>query len=164
MDGRCGVDFFRACGYGAAMGNADAITLAVADEITQSNGCNCVAVFPERRLGLAAPISSHGGMQMMTRDMLRQDHALRSDKAWDALCGLPIGDSFGDAARKPDDQRDYGFTTDFHKGESWSTDNAKFALLAAETIISCGGDFPPRKWRGCGRSTRCCRTSCAGAA
>ena len=101
---------------------------------------------------------------MMTRDMLRQDHALRSDKARDALCGLPIGDSFGDAARKPDDQRDYGFTTDFHKGESWSTDNAKCALLAAETIISCGGDFPPRKWRGCGRSTRCCRTSCAGAA
>ena len=78
---------------------------------------------------------------MMTRDMLRQDHALLSDKARGALCGLAIGDSFGDAARKPDYQRDYGFTTDFHKGESWSTDDTEFALLVAETIISCGGDF-----------------------
>ena len=50
------MDFFRVCGYGVAMGNADEITLAAADEITESNDCDGVAVFLERRLGLYAPI------------------------------------------------------------------------------------------------------------
>lgn len=77
----------------------------------------------------------------MTRSELRQQRTLLSDKARGALCGLAIGDSFGDAARKPEYQRDYGFTTDFHPGEAWSTDDTEFALLVAETIIECGGDF-----------------------
>ena len=37
--------------------------------------------------------------------------------------------------------RDYGFTTDFNKGASWSTDDTEFALLVAETILEKGGDF-----------------------
>ena len=78
---------------------------------------------------------------MLTREQLKADRALLSDKAKGALCGLAIGDSFGDAARKPDYQRDYGITTDFHPGESWSTDDTEFALMVAETIIQAGGDF-----------------------
>lgn len=88
---------------------------------------------------------------MMTREQLIADRALLSDKARGALCGLAIGDSFGDAARKPDYQRDYGITTDFHPGESWSTDDTEFALMVAETIIEAGGDFTAedveRMWR-----------------
>lgn len=78
---------------------------------------------------------------MISREALRQNPALLRDKTRGALCGLAIGDSFGDAARKPDYQRDYGFTTDFHKGEAWSTDDTEFALLVAQTIIERGGDF-----------------------
>ena len=55
-DESCDVDFFRACGYGVAMGNADDVTLAAADDITESNDCDGVAVFLERRLGLYASI------------------------------------------------------------------------------------------------------------
>jgi len=57
------------------------------------------------------------------------------------LCGLAIGDSFGDAARKPDNQRDFGITTDFNKGASWSTDDTEFALLTVEMLINCGGNL-----------------------
>lgn len=78
---------------------------------------------------------------MITRQELLQDRARLTDKAIGALCGLAIGDSFGDAARMPENQRDYGFTTDFNKGASWSTDDTEFALLVAETILSKGGDF-----------------------
>ncbi|MCR1842253.1 ADP-ribosylglycohydrolase family protein [Murimonas intestini] len=78
---------------------------------------------------------------MITRQQLLADRELLTDKATGALCGLAIGDSFGDAARMPENQRDYGFTTDFNKGASWSTDDTEFALLVAETIISRGGDF-----------------------
>lgn len=78
---------------------------------------------------------------MITRQELLQDRVRLTDKAIGALCGLAIGDSFGDAARMPENQRDYGFTTDFNKGASWSTDDTEFALLVAETILSKGGDF-----------------------
>ena len=78
---------------------------------------------------------------MITRQQLIENRELLNDKAIGALCGLAIGDSFGDAARMPDNQRDYGFITDFNKGASWSTDDTEFALLVAETIISKGGDF-----------------------
>ncbi len=88
---------------------------------------------------------------MLTRKDLCKDRALLSDKARGALCGLAIGDSFGDAARKPEYQRDYGITTDFHLGESWSTDDTEFALMVAETILEAGGDFTAqdveRMWR-----------------
>lgn len=78
---------------------------------------------------------------MITRQQLLADKDLLTDKAVGALCGLAIGDSLGDAARTPDNQRDYGFTTDFNKGASWSTDDTEFALLVAETILAKGGDF-----------------------
>ena len=88
---------------------------------------------------------------MLTREDLKNNPALLSDKARGALCGLAVGDSFGDAARKPEYQRDYGITTDFHLGESWSTDDTEFALMVAETIIEAGGDFTAedveRMWR-----------------
>mgnify|MGYP005770331893 FL=1 len=78
---------------------------------------------------------------MITRQQLLNDRDLLTDKAVGALCGLAIGDSLGDAARMPENQRDYGFTTDFNKGASWSTDDTEFALLVVETILSKGGDF-----------------------
>ena len=88
---------------------------------------------------------------MLTRKQLQADAALLSGKARGALCGLAIGDSFGDAARKPEYQRDYGITTDFHPGEAWSTDDTEFALMVAETILEAGGDFTAedveRMWR-----------------
>ena len=56
---------------------------------------------------------------MLTRQELLSNRELLIDKTRGALCGLAIGDSFGDAARTPPTiQRDYGFITDFHKGDS----------------------------------------------
>ncbi len=78
---------------------------------------------------------------MLLRDDLINNRELALDKAIGALIGLAIGDSFGDAARKPDNQRDYGFTTDFHKGASWSTDDTEFALLCAKLLIDTKGEF-----------------------
>jgi ADP-ribosylglycohydrolase len=77
---------------------------------------------------------------MLTRKYLIENKDIALDKAMGALCGLAIGDSFGDAARSPENQRDYGFTTDFNKGASWSTDDTEFALMTAEIMIQCGGD------------------------
>ena len=79
---------------------------------------------------------------MRKREELVKDRQLALDKAKGSLCGLAIGDSFGDAARKPDFQRDYGITTDFQKGASWSTDDTEFALLTAYNLIRHGGTFP----------------------
>lgn len=78
---------------------------------------------------------------MILRADLIKDAKLKNDKALGALSGLAIGDSFGDAARMPENQRDYGFTTDFNKGASWSTDDTEFALMVAQTMIEAGGDF-----------------------
>lgn len=78
---------------------------------------------------------------MLTRDDLIKNEELASDKAKGSLCGLAIGDSLGDAARKPEFQRDYGITTDFQKGASWSTDDTEFALLTALNLIQSGGSF-----------------------
>ena len=78
---------------------------------------------------------------MIKREDLIQNRELALNKAKGSLCGLAIGDSFGDAARKPDFQRDYGITTDFQKGASWSTDDTEFALLTALNLIQSGGNF-----------------------
>lgn len=78
---------------------------------------------------------------MLTRKYLIENKDLALDKAIGSLSGLAIGDSFGDAARGPENQRDYGITTDFNKGASWSTDDTEFALMTAETMIKCGGNF-----------------------
>ena len=66
---------------------------------------------------------------MLTRQELLQNPDLYRDKALGALIGLAIGDSFGDASRKPENQMAYGFTTDFNKGASWSTDDTELSLI-----------------------------------
>lgn len=76
-----------------------------------------------------------------TKQFLCANKEVALDKAIGSLIGLAIGDSLGDAARKPDQQRDYGFTTDFHQGASWSTDDTEFALMTVDTILRAGGDF-----------------------
>ena len=78
---------------------------------------------------------------MLSRKELAQNRQLAVDKARGSLCGLAIGDSFGDAARKPDFQRDYGITSDFQKGASWSTDDTEFALMTALNLIQTDGSF-----------------------
>ena len=78
---------------------------------------------------------------MLTREYLVNHKDIAADKAIGSLCGLAIGDSFGDAARGPENQRDYGITTDFNKGASWSTDDTEFALLTAKTLIECKGEL-----------------------
>lgn len=76
---------------------------------------------------------------MKTRAQVLQNPEELRDRARGALIGLAIGDSFGDAARNLNNQQNYGFTADFNKGASWSTDDTEFALLSAITLIDCGG-------------------------
>ncbi len=76
---------------------------------------------------------------MMTRKELAANPEKAFEKAYGALSGLAIGDSLGDAARKQENRANYGITTDFNKGASWSTDDTEFALLTAKTLIDCGG-------------------------
>lgn len=78
---------------------------------------------------------------MITRSELAGNPAKAFDKAYGALSGLAIGDSLGDAARKPENRANYGITTDFNKGASWSTDDTEFALLTAKTLIGYGGNL-----------------------
>ncbi len=78
---------------------------------------------------------------MITRLELIQNEGMAFDKAYGALSGLAIGDSFGDASRKQENRVNYGVTTDFNKGASWSTDDTEFALLTAQTLIECGGNL-----------------------
>lgn len=78
---------------------------------------------------------------MITREDLIQNKNLALDKAIGSLSGLAIGDSFGDVARGADNQRDYGITTDFNKGASWSTDDTEFALMTAKLLIEHEGNF-----------------------
>lgn len=61
--------------------------------------------------------------------------------AHEALSGLTIGGSLGDAACKSESHTNYGITTDFNKGISWSTDDTEFVLLTAKTLVGCGGDL-----------------------
>ncbi len=72
------------------------------------------------------------------RELLSTPEKLR-DKARGAISGIAIGDSFGDASRKPDNQLAYGITTDFGKTASWSTDDTEFALLTAHILLGSGG-------------------------
>lgn len=76
---------------------------------------------------------------MLSRNEFIQNRGLVFDKVYGALSGLAIGDSFGDASRKPENRAAYQVTTDFNKGASWSTDDTEFALLTAKTIIRCRG-------------------------
>ena len=76
---------------------------------------------------------------MLTRQEFIQDRDRVFDKVYGALSGLAIGDSFGDASRKQENRANYAVTTDFNKGDSWSTDDTEFALLTAKTLIRCHG-------------------------
>lgn len=76
---------------------------------------------------------------MITRQQLTENRALLFDRVYGSLSGLAIGDSFGDASRKAENKANYGITTDFNSGASWSTDDTEFALLTAKTLIDCGG-------------------------
>lgn len=76
---------------------------------------------------------------MISTAELKKDKSRLLDKAQGALSGLAIGDSFGDAARMQSNRVDYGVTTDFNSGASWSTDDTEFALLTAKTLVRCGG-------------------------
>jgi ADP-ribosylglycohydrolase len=78
---------------------------------------------------------------MIETKKLREQKALLENKACGALSGLAIGDSFGDACRLQDNRVNYGFTTDFNAGSSWSTDDTEFALLTAKTLIKCKGNL-----------------------
>ena len=78
---------------------------------------------------------------MLTVNQLKEDKELREDRACGALCGLAIGDSFGDAARMQENRANYGFITDFNDGASWSTDDTEFALLTAKILINTKGNF-----------------------
>ena len=76
---------------------------------------------------------------MITTADLRGNRELTISKATGCICGLAIGDSFGDASRMQSNRENYGITTDFNKGASWSTDDTEFALLTAKTLINCKG-------------------------
>ena len=72
---------------------------------------------------------------------LYMDKTLLQDKAYGALSGLAIGDSFGDASRKPENQLSYGITTNFGEEAAWSTDDTEFALLTATILLDCKGNL-----------------------
>lgn len=76
---------------------------------------------------------------MISRKELLGNPDKLKDKARGAISGIAIGDSFGDASRKPDNQLAYGITTDFGKTASWSTDDTEFALLTAHILLGCEG-------------------------
>ena len=78
---------------------------------------------------------------MITRENLIRQPSLKESKAIGCLCGLAIGDGLGDAARKQENRVNYGITTDFGPGDSWSTDDTEFAMLTARTLISCKGQL-----------------------
>ena len=78
---------------------------------------------------------------MITIDDLKNHKDLLRKKAIGSICGLSIGDSFGDAARMQGNRENYGITTDFTNGSTWSTDDTEFALLTAKTLIKCKGNL-----------------------
>ena len=78
---------------------------------------------------------------MLKREDLIKNPALKESKAIGCLCGLAIGDSLGDAARKQQNRENYGITTDFGSGASWSTDDTEFAMLTARILLDCRGEL-----------------------
>ncbi|GAU77187.1 ADP-ribosylglycohydrolase family protein [Fusibacter sp. 3D3] len=78
---------------------------------------------------------------MISITEIKQNKALAKSKAIGCICGLAIGDSFGDASRMQSNRENYGITTDFNSGATWSTDDTEFALLTAKTLIGCKGNL-----------------------
>ncbi len=77
---------------------------------------------------------------MISREEFKKNKEAMVDKSYGALSGLAIGDSFGDAARSKENQFNYGITTDFNEGASWSTDDTEFALLTAQVLVDSKGN------------------------
>jgi ADP-ribosylglycohydrolase len=88
---------------------------------------------------------------MLNRENLRKDPTFCYGKAFGALIGLAIGDSFGDQARSPENHLRYGFSRDLYATASWSTDDTEFALLTAKNLIENKGELTTeavaRSWR-----------------
>jgi len=76
---------------------------------------------------------------MKTRSELIANPSGLRNRARGAMIGIAIGDSFGDLCRKPEQQLNYGFSTDFGKGASWSTDDTEFAMMTATILINSAG-------------------------
>ena len=76
---------------------------------------------------------------MITKELLINNEELLINKAYGALIGHAIGDSFGDSARTPEKHFMYGITMDFDESEVPSTDDTDFALLVAQTLIENQG-------------------------
>jgi ADP-ribosylglycohydrolase len=76
---------------------------------------------------------------MLSRAELRKNKDLCIDRACGALIGHAIGDSFGDAARTPENHFAFGITMDFREGPAPGTDDTEFALLTAQSLIDCKG-------------------------
>lgn len=77
---------------------------------------------------------------MLTREYLVTNKKLKEEKALGCLAGLAIGDAFGDAGRKPENNLAYGMMTDFNKGKTWSTDDTEFSLFTAKMLIEHNGN------------------------
>ncbi|MBF4692787.1 ADP-ribosylglycohydrolase family protein [Fusibacter ferrireducens] len=78
---------------------------------------------------------------MISISEIKQNKTLARSKATGCICGLAIGDSFGDASRMQSNRENYGITTDFNSGATWSTDDTEFALLTAKILIGCKGNL-----------------------
>ncbi len=76
---------------------------------------------------------------MIPKSELLKDKSRLVDRASACLIGHAIGDSFGDAARSPENQFRFGITTDFPEGPAPGTDDTEFALLTAHTLINAKG-------------------------
>lgn len=70
-----------------------------------------------------------------------KDKARLVDRASGSLIGHAIGDSFGDAARSPENQFRSGITTQFPDGPTPGTDDTEFALLTAHTLLRAQGEI-----------------------
>lgn len=78
---------------------------------------------------------------MLSGKELAADQKKCRDKAYGALAGLAIGDSFGDASRTSENHLRFGITMDFPDEDSWSTDDTEFALLTATALLAADGNL-----------------------
>lgn len=77
---------------------------------------------------------------MLTRSELKKTK-LYFERACGALVGHAVGDSFGDAARTPENHFLYGITMDFHEGPAPGTDDTEFGLLTAQALLESRGNL-----------------------
>jgi ADP-ribosylglycohydrolase len=77
---------------------------------------------------------------MLSRVELRKNRDLLVERARGALIGHAVGDSFGDAARTPENHFLYGISMDFREGPAPGTDDTEFALLTAKILLDSKGN------------------------